>query len=62
METIGGRKFVLTVLLLATMFALAMVGKIATDMFVSFVEVVMGMYLSANVVAKFSEGGGKNGS
>jgi len=47
---------------LATMFALAMVGKIATDMFVSFVEVVMGMYLSANVVAKFSEGGGKNGS
>ena len=53
-EQFGGRKFVLTVLLLATMFALAMVGKIATEMFVNFVEVVMGMYLGANVLAKFS--------
>jgi hypothetical protein len=53
-EKLGGRKFVLTVILLVAMFGLAMTGKIAVEMFVNFVEVVSGMYLGANVIAKFS--------
>lgn len=49
----GGRKFLITVLLLIVFFVFVLVDKMTIDQFTSVVQVIAGTYIAGNVVQKF---------
>ena len=54
-DTFGGRKYVLAVVIIIGAFALVIAGKLGTDQFITFVSIITSSYFGANVVKSFSD-------
>ena len=54
LEAIGGRKFLLAVLILVAGLVLVLTGQITYQEFLNLAKWMMGLFVSGNVVQKFS--------
>ena len=50
-DKLGGRKFIYAILVLVMSFALVVAGKLETQAFLSFAEMVGGIYVIGNVAS-----------